>query len=196
MNKNLRTIYSNYHHTYQLKENIRFELAHGKSSNYLDKIVNAKYRAHVLFDEIFKNSPTVQIVLFLSRHSNKTNIKKFLHKNSFKIVDCFMTTSSNYFDDDLVTIFVLEIEKNNLRISKTIDAICYQDFYSYGKLRIKNPFVFYNCQDNLILNIYDDRGCDIWSDNLTKQADIYQKYNSWILDYDRESIAKFYEPIL
>ncbi len=201
MNTTIRNIYLNHHNTYPLEENIRFELAHGDDSNYyeqlendtdIDMVENGKKRAMTLFEEVFKDSETVQIIFITSEYSNKNRIAKFLHKNQFRIVDSFITNSWDGYFDGITTVLVIETEKANLRLAKLIDGLCYQDFYRYGKLKIKNPLIFYNAQDNLILNIYDDRGCDIWSNNFNKQKKIYTKYNTWILDYDRESISKFY----
>lgn len=62
--------------------------------------------------------------------------------------------------------------------------------FPFQIILIKSDFVFLNEPKSIILTIYDDRGCDIWSDNLTIQKEFYHKYNSWILDYDRETINK------
>jgi len=194
--KELRNIYLTHHHTYPLKENIRFELAHGEEKNYYSKIENGKIRANILFEEVFKDSKIVQMIFIISQYSSKNKMDKFLYRNTFKVVDSFVTKSWDRFYDEETTILVIETEKSNLRVSKIIDGICYEDFYRYGKLRIKSPIIFYNKQENLILNIYDDRGCDIWSDNLKRQKEIYNKYNSWILDYDRDTISKFYDSVI
>lgn len=192
----LREIYLNYHHTYPLKENIRFELAWGKEGNYTSRIKNAKKRGKVLFDEVFNNSDKIQMIFFISKYSSKNKIEKFLLKNKFAIIDSFVTGTWDWEDDEFrTTVLVIETDKENFRALKVIDAICYQDFYEYGKLRIKSPFVFYNSDTKTILNIYDDRGCDVWSDNIQEQKRIYKKYNDWILDYDRENISNFYESI-
>lgn len=94
------------------------------------------------------------------------------------------------------TVLVIETEKNNLRVAETIDSICYEDFYRYGKLRIKSPLIFYNEKENIILNIYYDRSCDIWSNNLPRQKEIYPQYSSWILNDDRDIISSFYESVI
>ncbi|MDT2835168.1 DUF3885 domain-containing protein [Vagococcus carniphilus] len=196
MNKELRNIYLTHHHTYKLKENIRFELAYGNEKKYYSKIEKGKIRANILFEEVFKDSKIVQMIFIISQYSSKNKVDKFLYRNNFKVVDSFVTKSWDRYYDGETNILVIETEKSNLRVPKIIDGICYEDFYRNGKLRIKSPIIFYNKQDNLILNIYDDRGCDIWSDNLKRQKEIYNKYNSWILDYDREIITKFYESVI
>ena len=196
MNQTIRDIYLNHHYTYELKENIRFELAHGEDLDYHGRIVNARKRADVLFEEVFKDSESAQLIFFFSEDFAHNNISKLLYHNKFKIIDSFVTTSWNDYFDGMMTAFVIETPKNNLRIPKIIDAICYADFYEYGKLRLKSPFVFYNQQDNIILNIYDDRGCDIWTDDFSRGKEIYTNYNDWILDYDRDSIDRYYESVI
>ncbi|MEG2707745.1 MAG: DUF3885 domain-containing protein [Vagococcus sp.] len=204
MNQSLRTIYSTHHHTYPLKENIRFELAHGYNATYygqvahnkqIDAVENGKKRALTLFHDIFKYSETIQMIFFISHNSSKSNIKKYLYKNEFKVIDSFVTNSLEDYYEGLTTVLVTETAKSNIRITKVIDGICYEDFYRHGKLRIRNPFVFYNAKDNIILNIYDDRGCDVWSDNLKRQKELFNHYYSWILDYDKENISRFYNSI-
>lgn len=194
MNQILRNIYLNNHHTYTLKENLRFELAHGPENNYYQLIENGKKRANRLFAEVFKETETVQLIFIIFEHSRKNKLDKLLYKTNFSIVDSFVTHSWSEYNDGETTVLIIETDKQNLRIAKIIDAICYKDFYSHGKLRINSPLIFYNKQDNLILNVYDDRGCDIWSDNLTRQKEIYTKYHTWLLDYDRKNIVSFYEP--
>lgn len=120
MNNKLRDIYLKYHSTYYLKENIRFELAHGNYENYYEQmenhvpmnvVENGKQRAIVLFNDIFKNSETIQVILTISQHSSKNRIQKFLFKNQFKIIDTFMTNSWYDYYEGLVTVLVIETEK-------------------------------------------------------------------------------------
>lgn len=170
-----------------MKENIRFELAYGKKKNHYQTIENGKKRALVLFEEIFKDSKTVQLIFVISHYSSKNKINKFLYKNKFKLIDRFTTNSWNNYYDGETSILIIETEKADLRTAKIIDGICYKDFYTHSKLKIKNP---------LLSNIYDDRGCNIWSDDLKKQKEIYTKYHSWLLDYDKESISNFYESVI
>lgn len=190
----LRNIYLNHHHTYLLKENLRFELAFGEEMDYFPRVERAKIRAHCLFQEIFKNTDTIQLILVLYDKAFPSHISKYLHRNSFKIIDSF--SSDAWSDEDElnpVTLLVIETEQSNLRLNKLIDGICYQDFFNYGKLKIKNPIIFYHKKDNVILNIYDDRGCDIWSDNFSYQKNLYHTYYSWLLDYDLNNMTKFYQ---
>ena len=45
---------------------------------------------------------------------------------------------------------------------------------------------FYKYQKGTIFHIYDDRGADLIAASIDSIQGIYEKYNNWILDYDRE----------
>ncbi|WP_396136137.1 DUF3885 domain-containing protein [Brevibacillus brevis] len=40
--------------------------------------------------------------------------------------------------------------------------------------------------------MYDDRGLDVVSNHRGALAPLYTKFNSWILDYDREKIDQVF----
>lgn len=47
---------------------------------------------------------------------------------------------------------------------------------------------FINVTRNLIYHLYDDRGCDILAADKNDIRFLYETYNDWILDYDRNVI--------
>lgn len=178
MNKQIRNIYLNYHHTYPLSQNIRFELGYGSEENYM---INAKKRATKIFNDVFQKDDPIQLIFFVSKYSRKTRINRFLFRNDYKIIDSFETSAFNDYYDEPIMVLIVETKINNLKILKTIDALCYQDFPTPVKLKIPSILVFYNPKTNTILNVYDDRGCDLWSDNEFSQKKMYHKYNNWVL---------------
>ncbi|WP_313510225.1 DUF3885 domain-containing protein [Enterococcus sp.] len=192
MNQVLRNIYLQSHHTYSLRENLRFELAHGSESNYNQQIENGKQRAHRIFEDIFRDSACIQLILFDDACGKNSRFRKFLYHQQFKIVDHFMTDA--FKNDHMATTAVTVVETSvaNLRRTKVIDGICYQDFIAPGKMRITNAVVFYEPKKQILLNIYDDRGCDVWSDHFQQQKAIYQRFNDWILAYDRYAIDQVF----
>ncbi|WP_459768177.1 DUF3885 domain-containing protein [Alkaliphilus crotonatoxidans] len=48
---------------------------------------------------------------------------------------------------------------------------------------------------NIIYHLYDDRGLDLISNNKASLEKLYIKYNSWILDYDRDRINNLFRVI-
>ena len=52
---------------------------------------------------------------------------------------------------------------------------------------------FVNSNDCVLFHVYDDRGADLIAADKEVLRPIYEKYNAWILDYDREQIIKIFE---
>ena len=53
---------------------------------------------------------------------------------------------------------------------------------------IPQDLVFFCPLTTNALHIYDDRGCDIWSNDKETLRIIYKSLNDWILDYNRKEI--------
>jgi len=51
---------------------------------------------------------------------------------------------------------------------------------------------FISLRNKVIFNMYDDRGVDIIASDKQSIAKLYWKYNSWLLDYDREAMDKVF----
>ncbi|WP_425354993.1 DUF3885 domain-containing protein [Paenibacillus shirakamiensis] len=54
--------------------------------------------------------------------------------------------------------------------------------------RYQYDIFFIHLRKKMIFHLYDDRGCDVISTNLSTLLPLYHQYNAWILDYDREAI--------
>ncbi|WP_312648948.1 DUF3885 domain-containing protein [Aminipila sp.] len=52
---------------------------------------------------------------------------------------------------------------------------------------------FVNSDDCVLFHLYDDRGADLAAADKELLRPIYEKYNAWILDYDREQISKIFD---
>jgi hypothetical protein len=49
---------------------------------------------------------------------------------------------------------------------------------------------FLNPASAMIVHMYDDRGLDMIAANREALIPVYRNFNDWVLDYDRERIAK------
>lgn len=56
-----------------------------------------------------------------------------------------------------------------------------------GVLTSKEVF-FVNRDRKLIFHMYDDRGLDIIASNIEQLRPLYNQYNNWLLDYNREKM--------
>lgn len=62
-----------------------------------------------------------------------------------------------------------------------------------GEPFITQRVYFFSPKNQTGFNIYDDRGCDIWSNEIKELKPIYENLNSWILDYNRNEIDDMFE---
>ncbi|PNY32177.1 hypothetical protein C2L98_05110 [Enterococcus gallinarum] len=195
MSPNIRSIFLSSYNTYNLKGNLRFELAPESEENFQKRIEVAKDRAKTLYNEVFSDEKELQLIITASKFSGAGLIRKYLYKANYQIVDSFTTSAFDSYYENKATILVMNTQRNNVRIAKIIDGLCYRDFNEVGKLRVSDNLFLYNSKTNTIVNIYDDRGCDIWSNNFQSQKKLYDKFNDWILEYDKNEIDLFYSNI-
>lgn len=73
--------------------------------------------------------------------------------------------------------FILKCKTSDIKYILLLKAICNQD------MGIK-PRIFHD---------YDDRGCDLMATSTEIIRDVYDKYNDWILDYDRNEIDEVFK---
>lgn len=62
-----------------------------------------------------------------------------------------------------------------------------------GEPFITQRVYFFSPSNQTGFNIYDDRGCDIWSNTIKELQPIYENLNDWILDYNRKEIDEMFE---
>ena len=91
-------------------------------------------------------------------------------------------------DDEILTRFQLYWDLNKLSISKDIllNEIIKYDIAGV-ETYISNVY-FVDTQNAVLFFLYDDRGADLVAANKELIRPIFERFNSWILDYDREEI--------
>ncbi|WP_186579570.1 DUF3885 domain-containing protein [Aquibacillus kalidii] len=87
--------------------------------------------------------------------------------------------------------FTLKCNTSDIASPHLIKAICNQDMGLTPS--ISHRVYFINRSKNTIFHIYDDRGCDLIATSVDTIRGIYQEFNEWILDYDREQIDKVFK---
>jgi hypothetical protein len=58
---------------------------------------------------------------------------------------------------------------------------------------IEQTIYFFDPLTNKAFQMYDDRGCYVWSDNANKIRDIYINRNEWIVEYHRPEIDEYFK---
>ena len=81
-------------------------------------------------------------------------------------------------------------QKNNCQIDKLLLEIIKGDIGGFSCL-CSNVY-FLNAKCAILYHLYDDRGVDIVANDKYSLLPLYQKYNEWILQYDKAKIDQLF----
>lgn len=173
-------------------------------------IEEAHRRALTLFDEIIEPE---DVILFVTKVLTQKN-NPFLQKRPLNIYRKYIKHKSDLYklrlekltdigegfgeEDSLVYRFVYAGKKGDILYPQLLKALCYQDF-DHPSTILKNQqesgydVYFINLTKKFIYHLYDDRGCDILAKNKEDIHFLYEKYNGWVLEYDREKIDAVFQ---
>ncbi|MGH0513379.1 DUF3885 domain-containing protein [Bacillus cereus] len=163
-----------------------------------------------LFEDIFSKEDTVFLVTNVYRFKQE-NIKnpqkinvynRFIKKRDLKF-HIRQETLPFLFEDEEADLyctyqFSLKCFAENIKYEPLIQAANHEDFPDLRprlgrKKEISYPDVFFiNVTKDIIMFIYDDRGCEVIAKNKEMIRHLYEKYKEWIPDYERESIADLF----
>ena len=79
-----------------------------------------------------------------------------------------------------------DLKKMSFSPDRLLREIIKADIGGYSGL-VSNVY-FANTHDFVLFHLYDDRGADLMAADRELLRPIYERFNSWILDYDRERI--------
>jgi len=86
--------------------------------------------------------------------------------------------------------FSLRCRRSDFRYAALLKAICNQDMGISPCIHY--PIYFVNETKGTIYYVYDDRGCDLLGVDTEAIRWMYEKFNDWILDYDRAEIDEVF----
>ncbi|HDR7544199.1 TPA: DUF3885 domain-containing protein, partial [Bacillus thuringiensis] len=95
--------------------------------------------------------------------------------------------------------FSLKCLVEDIKYESLIQAANHEGFSAlyprFGrKKEISYPDVFLiNVTKDIVMFMYDDRGCEVIAKNKEIIRDLYEKYKERILDYERESIDNIFK---
>jgi len=159
-----------------------------QSIGYKEIIIAIEEYENYFFDIEKRNKPYLsELVSF----ENLTKIKSPFEQTYYEI-DELGNKTEHVFEDKLYcdlflgnitldeeTIYKILLGRTNLEMG--FEPTIPQDIYYYS---ISNKIGF---------RIYDDRGCDVWSNDKEKLRPIYKSLNKWILDYNRPEIDEYFK---
>lgn len=98
-------------------------------------------------------------------------------------------------DEDNETVSQLQLywdlEKIPFSPDRLLEEIIKADIAGYNGF-VSNVY-FADTYNSVLFHVYDDRGADLVATDTELLRPIYEKFNSWILDYDREKITAIFK---
>ncbi|MFU0800159.1 MAG: DUF3885 domain-containing protein [Xylanivirga thermophila] len=88
------------------------------------------------------------------------------------------------------TEFYWDLQKSKIPMEKIFQEIILGDLG--GVQEFVSSVYLFDIENHVMLHLYDDRGLDIVAYDKNTLMPLYQKFNIWILDYDRERINKIF----
>lgn len=189
---------------YQWPIALRFELGLDYSAEQAYKgspyLSNVYQRAITLYHAL--NEPNDDLLIVTDAVDEKTwkrKPKSHKHRNLFapyvregKYLKQLQLAKVNYpEEEETYSRFILPVKSKEIRIEKWLEAICNSDMGILPQYR--PPICFINLTKQTIFYVYDDQGCDVLAVERETIEFHYQKYNDWLLDYDRKEMdAQFH----
>lgn len=189
---------------YNAPVGIRFEA--GGDINVPEKRVQQIiHRAVTLFNAVNQDNDEIYFVLFMDSWDEhpvatfENEVSKvfatFINGVDVKQV-CKKELEYRYKDtdedDDTVTIrYSAKLKVKDLNIDNLISAVASRTIGNEVSNIVGDIFLV-NATTNVIFYLYDDRGLDIVAKNKELLKSIYEQYNDWILDFDRERIKEIF----
>ncbi|MBD8038813.1 DUF3885 domain-containing protein [Solibacillus sp. A46] len=173
---------------YSWEPAIRFELGDPNEPDNNKYIAGSNERAAALYNDLHMPEDECIIVMdILEVDLKRKNLSPFLDRSQhFRI-------SMNTYEMEEILIYRFEIacRAKEIAASKILRAVVHSDLGM--KPNIPHRVYILNKRTQTIFHVYDDRGCDILGSNVEKLRPLYEQYNDWILDYDREAITRMLE---
>jgi hypothetical protein len=182
---------------YNCQYGIRFEIGIGDVYNKdmtprKEYIENALSRAMDIYINGIKSPALLMWEVYPKNDEDKRNFENLFSKKIIPILPQEEFSQDINIDNDIIkqTQFYWDLKKSKIPMDKVFREIILGDL---GGLQdfISSIYLF-DVENHVMLHLYDDRGLDIVAYDKSTLIPIYQKLNTWILDYDRRQIDKIF----
>jgi hypothetical protein len=172
----------------------------------LESVSQAKSRATTLFYETFDNSET-EIWILIYEYSdglfNKPsdfllnqfpeNIRKTFYDETEQVETQMLTEQEDgsfICDKTEARIIVGKVKVKDIQAEQILNGIANNEM-GFEPTVCQNIY-FLDPTTDRGFYMYDDRGCYVWSNKAEKIKYLYEKRNSWIVNYHRPEIDKYF----
>ncbi|MGM7682245.1 DUF3885 domain-containing protein [Cytobacillus sp. Hm23] len=190
---------------YSWDTGIRFELGVDwkKEYDYLNNpyVLGCYQRAITLFEALHSSTDDIFVVMDVNDFNQGKNIKRQLTNFSPYVKKSLLYTLKHQIipyifpeDDEEGTYrthrFTLKCKFTEFKYKRLLMALCNHELGI--KPSIYHRVYFININKKTIYHVYDDRGCDLLATSPETIRGMYNRYNNWILDYDKPEINKVF----
>ena len=159
-----------------------------------DAYFNETYhRAKSLFEFCFEQNDKVYLAIFSykwrKQRIKKTNYIFKLIKSDSQTEKVFDKITNRYEPNEKWNKLIIKEKVGNLDTENLIVGLCNTDFPTMRPC-IREEVYLINIDKKLIFHIYDDRGLDILATDKKILTELYDRFDKWILEYDREKIKQ------
>jgi Domain of unknown function (DUF3885) len=176
---------------YKYPGGLRFELSEG--GTMLEQFLLAMRKATEICSDIFTIDHPITVCLRIRTGSNR-----FLHRHrlaSLKVADIVIPKAREIWLEPIDAEDWSDDSQPEwwLNVAFEVSSTLIQNFlwcalsWDFGPIR-PNPgcmVYLFNLQSELMVWAYDDRGMDVVGPNKTVLEELYNKYSTYLLDYDR-----------
>lgn len=173
---------------YSWEPAIRFELGDPNENNHMKYIAGSYERAAALYNNLQRPDDECIIVMdVLEVDLKRKNLTSFLNRSQH-----FRITMTTYeLEEILFYRFEIACKAEEISVLKLLRAVVHSDLGE--KPNIPHRVYILNKRTQTIFHVYDDRGCDVLGSDVEMLRPLYEQYNDWILDYNRDAITHVFE---
>jgi len=194
------------------KYHLRFELGGGLENGTRERVNQSVCRAVQVFEEFFKPSDDVDILIKSFEYlgdakefytSDKgyleAQIEGFEHLEILREETLVEEFHNALNEDDVMT--MTDFTTNHIQriLSQKLHKLNYENiFRAIANLEmgftpsVSEGVFFINRRNNVAFHMYDDRGCLLFAHDRKSLKPLYNKLNSWLVDYHRETFDQLF----
>ncbi|MBB6464130.1 DUF3885 domain-containing protein [Flammeovirga kamogawensis] len=179
---------------------IRFELGGEQDLGSLKRVNQAVDRSLKLINDVFYN--TEEVIVLIYDYNSLKSINGYLHnqftQEAFKSfynnvelinIECSSEIEMSPQDEKVkARIIIGKLPLKEINFENILKGIAN---YEMGfDPAVEQNILFFNTEKNIAFEMYDDRGCYVWSNSVSNIKDMYVKRNNWIVEYHKTEIEK------
>jgi hypothetical protein len=195
-------------HTLGGKIYIQFELGEGQNIGTMERVYQSADRALMVFNDAFPEPSNEIFILiyeykepnvfsasndYLRQQFPKADFAKFYNQKEV-VNTSYFTTDENgdtVPEKDEVRVIIGKLPVKGINVKNILMGIANTEMgFDPG---IDQRVYFFNPSTDRAFQMYDDRGCCVWSNKADNLRELYVNRNDWIVEHHRQEIENAFK---